>query len=663
MEKLLYGAAYYEEYLPVDRLEEDIRLMKKAHMNVVRIGESTWSTLEPRDGVFDTSHLTRVIEAMKAAGIYVILGTPTYAIPPWLAKKYPEILAETMHGRERYGHRQNMDITHPAYLFHAERVIRKMMETCAHYDNVIGVQLDNETKSYGTAGANVQQGFVQYLRDKFHDDPEEMNDAFGLSYWSNSISAWEDFPDVRGTINGSLGAEFARYQRKLVAEFLLWQRKIVEPYLREDQFITHNTDFSWIGHSYGLNSEVDVLWDAEAMTVMGVDIYHPSQDQLTGMTIAFGGDLTRSVKQDNYLVLETEAQGFPEWLPYDGQLRLQAYAHLASGADMVEYWHWHSLHNGCETYWKGVLSHDFKENDTYRAAQRVGEEWERIGEKLLHLKKKNRIALLVSNTALTALQWFPIADDTGYNEVLMQLYRVLYENNLECDFIFAEEAKARIADYALVIVPALYAASEGLLTVLEQYVSLGGHLFVTYKSGFSDENNKAWHEGTPHILDRVCGISYSHFTRPHAVGLTGDPLPLSHGAQTFMECLNPEGAEVLAAYVHPTFGRYAAVTRNHYGKGAATYLGCGLSDEDLARLVRDTAALAGIDLPAAQFPVILRRGTNRSGHGLTYYMNFSAETKTTPCLSSGTDLFSGNEVPQGTDLTLPPWDLMVVEEV
>ena len=128
MDHLLYGAAYYDEYMPCERLEEDIRLMKKAGMNVVRIGESTWSTCEPQDGVFDFHHVTRVIKAMNRAGISVILGTPTYAVPTWLVRKYPDVLAVTHEGPERYGRRQNMDITNPAYRLYAERVIRKMME-------------------------------------------------------------------------------------------------------------------------------------------------------------------------------------------------------------------------------------------------------------------------------------------------------------------------------------------------------------------------------------------------------------------------------------------------------------------------------------------------------------------------------------------------------
>ena len=96
MDKLLYGVAYYDEYMPYERLEKDIFMMKKAGINVVRIAESTWSTCEPQEGVFDFSHVEKVLDAMEEAGISVIVGTPTYAIPTWMVKSYPDVLATTM---------------------------------------------------------------------------------------------------------------------------------------------------------------------------------------------------------------------------------------------------------------------------------------------------------------------------------------------------------------------------------------------------------------------------------------------------------------------------------------------------------------------------------------------------------------------------------------
>ena len=228
MNKLLYGVAYYYEYLPYDRLDEDIKMMKAAGINVVRIAESTWSTYEKQEGQFDFSTVTKVLDAMEEAGIDVIIGTPTYAVPSWLVKMDPTVLAVTHQGEGVYGARQIMDITNPNYLKYGERVIRKLLEVCRDRKCIIGFQLDNETKYYDTAGPNVQAAFVEYLKEKFNGSTDAMNAAFGLDYWSNRVDNWEDFPDVRGTINGSLGAEFDKFRRGLVTEFLTWQSNIVK---------------------------------------------------------------------------------------------------------------------------------------------------------------------------------------------------------------------------------------------------------------------------------------------------------------------------------------------------------------------------------------------------------------------------------------------------
>ena len=465
----------------------------------------------------------QVCECMEEAGINVIIGTPTYAIPTWMVKSHPDVMAETVKGRGIYGARQIMDITHPVYRFYAERVIRKLMECTAHRKCVIGFQVDNETKYYGTAGKNVQEKFVKYLRKKFNNDLDAMNHEFGLDYWSNRINAWEDFPDVRGTINGSLGAEFEKFQRTLVDEFLSWQADIVNEYRREDQFITHNFDFEWRGYSYGVQPDVNHYHAAKALTIAGTDIYHPTQDDLTGAEIAFGGDMTRSLKRDNYLVLETEAQGYPGWTPYKGQLRLQAYSHLANGANSVMYWHWHSIHNSFETYWRGLLSHDMQENAPYREACIIGNEFSRLGSHLVNLKKKNEVAILVSNEALTALKWFGIeataAGDhgIGYNDVVRWLYDTLFKMNVECDFVWPESDN--LDQYKAIFVPALYAAPDELLEKLKQYTANGGTLVATFKTAFANENVKVSHEMQPHILSNCFGISYQQFTFPKNTGL------------------------------------------------------------------------------------------------------------------------------------------------
>jgi beta-galactosidase len=141
--------------------------VKEAGINVVRIAESTWSTHEPQSGVFDFSSVDRVLEAMHQAGISVIVGTPTYAVPTWMVRGHPDVLAISPQGPGRYGARQIMDITNPTYLFYAERIIRTLIGHVKDHSAVIGYQTDNETKHYHTSGPNVQLLFVKYIREKY----------------------------------------------------------------------------------------------------------------------------------------------------------------------------------------------------------------------------------------------------------------------------------------------------------------------------------------------------------------------------------------------------------------------------------------------------------------------------------------------------------------
>ena len=601
-------------------------------------------------------------------------GTPTYAIPTWMVKSHPDVMAETVKGRGIYGARQIMDITHPVYRFYAERVIRKLMECTAHRKCVIGFQVDNETKYYGTAGKNVQEKFVKYLRKNFNNDLDAMNHEFGLDYWSNRINAWEDFPDVRGTINGSLGAEFEKFQRTLVDEFLSWQADIVNEYRREDQFITHNFDFEWRGYSYGVQPDVNHYHAAKALTIAGTDIYHPTQDDLTGAEIAFGGDMTRSLKRDNYLVLETEAQGYPGWTPYKGQLRLQAYSHLANGANSVMYWHWHSIHNSFETYWRGLLSHDMQENAPYREACIIGNEFSRLGSHLVNLKKKNEVAILVSNEALTALKWFGIeataAGDhgIGYNDVVRWLYDTLFKMNVECDFVWPESDN--LDQYKAIFVPALYAAPDELLEKLKQYTANGGTLVATFKTAFANENVKVSHEMQPHILSNCFGISYQQFTFPKNTGLSGSIIngtakdsDEKAEAKVFMELLMPQEAEVLASYDHYNWKEYAAITKNHYGKGTAIYIGCMTDDNTLKAVLTEALNSAEVEIPEYSWPVIVRKGINDLNKCVRYILNYSAEEQNVIYHgANGTELFSEESVQDGDTVTVLPWNLKIVEE-
>ncbi|RMW42370.1 beta-galactosidase [Lactiplantibacillus pentosus] len=663
MKNILYGTAYYYEYLPVDRLAKDIEMMTAANINVVRIGESTWSTYEPQDGVFDFSSLDKVLDAMHDAGIQVVVGTPTYAIPTWLAKTYPEVMVQVDGRRKPYGARQIFDITNPIFLRYAERIVRKMVQHVAQHPAVIGFQVDNETKHYGTSSENVQKGFVRTLKQEFKDDLDRLNQVFGLDYWSNRINAWEDFPSMDGTINGSLQTAFETYRQKLVTDYLAWQVSLVDDYRRTDQFVTHNFDFEWRGYSYGIQPEVNHFDASAALTYAGGDIYHPSRKHLTGTEIAFAGDELRSLKHTNYLVMETQAQAFKQQVPYPGQLRQLAYSHLASGANMVEYWHWHSIHNSAETYWKGILSHDFQPNPVYEEVKQTGAELKRLSSHLVNLKVTAQVAFLASNRSFTALNAFPFSNKRNYNDLFRALYDQFYRLNIRTDI--TDEYHIRLQDYQLVVVPALYSVSDAFLDELDDYVKNGGHVIYTFKTGFTDEYVKVRMDQQPGRLTKATGVHYNLFVDPDGTQLVGQSPSLRQvmdtSLQDWMELLIPDTAEVLATYDDPNWAEYAAITKNYYGQGSTLYIGCYPSASMLAQLITDYTQELGLRQFTSAFPVIVKQGTNDFAKVVTYYFNYSSVTQTVNDVVTGTDLVTDQPVAQ--TLTLAPWGVAVIESV
>ncbi len=685
---VLYGAAYYNEYMPQDtpnaqneRLEKDVALMKAAGLSVVRMGESTWSLWEPEDGHFEYAWMDHIVDAMGKAGIKVILGTPTYSLPAWMAHQHPEILADRIPGGmfggkpvpSTYGIRQNMDTDSPAYRFYAERLIRHIV---AHYkDNptVIGWQLDNETSSYEAANPDVFVGFQHYLEKKFHT-PEELSKAWFLNYWGENLHTWEDLPTRDGTISTGYKLEWTRWSQMRVTDFLHWQARLVRECASPRQFVT--TDFGGM-----MRKDVKEEAVAQALDIVANNIYHGTQDHYDGSFQALQGDFTRSLKHANFLITETNAQTIGwtsqgQFPPYDGQLREDVYTHLSNGANMVEYWHWASIHGGQETYWKGILSHDLEPNRAYAEMSRTAHELEKIGPHLVSLKIKSPVAILWSRDSANAIDFMPFGGGVparswtntpdGYVSVVQQMHHALYELNVPADFVFPETQD--FSAYKLLIVPALYISDDALLQRISDYVKNGGHVVMTFKSGFANENSAVRWVRAPGPLREAAGFSYQEFSSlEKPLGLKGDPFHAGAENKVFYwsEFLMPEHAKAIAYYDHPFFGKWPAITENSFGSGTLLYEGTYLSDALQLAVLRDAVQKAGLSGPDQQLApsVHVRHGVNRMGKQLHYYFNYSAnDVKENYAYGAGSNLLDGKAVAKGAVLALAPWDVAIVEE-
>lgn len=675
---LLYGAAYYHEYMPEERLDEDVKLMKQAGINFVRLGESTWQIWEPKEGVYKFEWMDRIVAKMHAAGIKVIMGTPTYSIPAWLYKKHPDITFVNENGQQqRYGMRQNTDLTNPIFNNYCDKIVKQIVD---HYKNnpaVIGYQIDNETHAHGAAGPHVFNAFLAHLKKKFVS-VDSLNKAWGLNYWGQAITTWDELPPVEGfTHHPNYRLEWSRFQEKITTDFLKHQADVVRAYKGANQFVMH--DFPG-----GLRNDIDEYEIAQFLDYPGINIYHYDQDRSDGLRISLYGSFARSFKNGNYLVPETNAASIgwssqEQFPPYDGQLRLNFYAHVGSGANLVSYWHWHSLHTGIEQYWRGILPHDLKPGRIYNEVSRIGNERAKTGKELVNLSKRNKVAILYSIDAQNALmlQRFdtnlsgavtgPYENgNDAYLKIINDFYKALYDLNIEVDFVFAD---GRNYDkYDVIIVPPLYTATNALLQQLNDYVLKGGHLVLNFKSGFANEHSAIRTAVMPGALSKICGFTYKEFSSlRQRTPLKGDPFKVGdkNYAEQWAEFIIPTTAKALAYYDHPFFEKYPAITRNDIGKGSVTYFGTVTSTDIIKKvlgIISEERKLIGADKHLT--PVIkVKHCFDPTGKPVHFYYNFSDKNQEfTYPYPKGKSILSGAEIKENTPLTLAAWDVIIIKE-
>ncbi|MBP5500765.1 MAG: beta-galactosidase [Bacteroidales bacterium] len=662
--KPLYGAAYYSEYTPTDRLDEDIRLMKEAGLTVVRVGESTWSLFEPQDGQFEFAWMDRILDKMYAAGIKVILGTPTYSIPSWMAAEHPEVLSHTIDDKQSYyGIRQNMDLKNPTYLRYCERIIRKMMEHFAQHPAIIGYQVDNEVEARNIDNPDYFEGFRDYIKEEFKDDLKELNRRWGLNYWGMNINKWEDFYDRKGVTNPSYKIWWERWNRKVTADFLNWQVDIVNEYRRPDQFVFH------CFMPYFCN--IDQVEAFRQMEYPAINVYYTMQDGQDGAWIGYSCDFMRPVsKHHNFLITETNAQGTgwssrDQWPPYDGQLRQNMYAFLSGGANMVEYWHWSTLHYGQETYWRGILGHEGLPNRVYAEFQRGAAELDKVGDRLVNIQKQNRVALLFSHDSKHALDFMPYTDRDQYKDYL--LYEALYRQNIECDILPVDKPEMQdFSKYDMLVIPSLYVATDELLQKISDFVKNGGEVVMLFKSGYTDYDNAVRPMLAPGPLADVCGFTYQEYSSINKLPLRPNDLGAADNTvSTWMEFLQLTTAQPLATVEHPFFGKWPCITENAYGKGHLIYIGTLPSTELLQKLLARAADRKQILTTERQhsFPIILRSGTNDYGKKIHYIFNYSYEPKTiTYPFGNSRSLLDGQSLKANAPITIEPWGVLIGEE-
>jgi len=651
---LRFGAAWYPEQWPEQRWDADLQLMEDAHMNVVRVAEFAWSTLEPSEGHFDFTWLDHAVALAAKHHIAVVLGTPTAAPPAWLTSKYPETLRVNEDGkRAEHGNRQHFSFTSHQYRLLSAKIALEMAKHFGHNPNVIGWQIDNELAAPSFDPSSRQQ-FHLWLKHRY-GTIAELNRRWATAYWSQTYDSFDQIPVHSKGENPALLLDWKRFVTDTWGDYVANQVHAIRPNAVASQFITTNTMHWFQGFDhYMLHRALDLAaWDD----------YYPD-GHLDPTLNAVLHDLVRGFKQRNFWVMETQP-GFVNWGPVNATLppgvtREMAWQAVGHGADAVFYWQWRSALNGQEEYHGSVVGVDGTPVPIYAEIQQTGAEFERTSKALAGTTPHAVVAILQSYDSHWAIDFQKHSQKFDYETQITDIYRVLQPLAQTIDILSPD---ADLTRYKVVFAPALNVISDATAKNLLAYVQQGGQLLLGPRSGMKDGDDALQPERQPGPLAVALGghvAQYYALDKP--VEITGS---LGSGSvEVWAEelALTASDAKVLMTYA-ATAGWLAnkpAAIEHKYGKGSITYIGATLDSGLMKSVVFSVLHMAGVEpiLPGVPTEVELMERSSPGGAKIWIFINHGAGTQRVETRQEGTELLTGKT---GQSIELPSHGVAVYE--
>ena len=594
--RIWYGGDYNPDQWPEEVWDDDVRLMKKAGVNLVSVGIFSWAKIETSEGVYDFDWLDRIINKLGEAGIAVDLASATASPPMWLTQAHPEVLWKDYRGDVcQPGARQHWRPTSPVFREYALKLCRAMAEHYKGNPYVVAWHVSNEYGCHNRFdySEDAERAFRKWCEERY-GTIDAVNDAWGTAFWAQRMNDFTEIVPPRFIGDGNFMnpgklLDFKRFSSDALKAFYVAERDALAE-ITPDLPLTTNFMVSAAGSVLDYDD-----WGREVDFVSNDHYFIPGEAHLD--ELAFSASLVDGIARKDPWFLMEHSTSAVNWRPVNyrkepGQLVRDSLAHVAMGADAVCYFQWRQSKAGAEKFHSAMVPHAGEDSAVFRDVCELGADLNTLADNgLLGTKlAKSKVAVVFDYESEWATEHTATPTQKVHHvDEPLQWFRALADHGVTADVV---PVRGAWDDYEMVVLPSVYLLSEETTRRVRDYVVGGGRLVVTYYTGISDEKDHVWLGGYPGAIRDVVGVRVEEFM-PMGDDFPGVPsrLGLSNGAVA-RDIADVIGSVDGSATVLETFkddpwtgmDGAPAIVAHTFGEGRSVYVG--------ARLGRDGIALS-----------------------------------------------------------------------
>lgn len=648
------GTAYYPEDWDESQVAYDIGMMKKAGISCARIAEFSWRAMESRPGEYDFGWLHRVVDALREAGIGVVMGTPTATPPVWFWRAHPEAAVLSASGeRANHGGRRHFCSNNPDYIRACRTIVEKLGQEFGRDPAIIGWQIDNEiyhSDNTSCVCPDCVRRFHDRLRREY-GDAEGVNRRWDLNLFSQAYDDIEEIPaPIHAWHNPHILYEWDMAHEEADVEFITMQADILRKYtdapIGTDMMPMLGIDFE------AMNEKLDVVQ---------FNHYNP-EGNLDAPILFF--DMLRTVRPSRFWNTETA----PQWpgstaaawaMQGEGFCRVNSWLPVALGGEANMYWLWRQHWAGHELLHGHVLSPEGRPSHVFGEIRQTADDFAKASDFLSGTTPDTQVALHFTSKSWKLFRLQSVFNGHNYEYDVRSVDTALHRMGVTPDVLGARHS---LDGYKVLVSPEVFSLEDaGLNDRIRAFVENGG---VWVAGPLTDVRNSIG----AHYTDRAMGmveeltgarLDYSICNdNRHLKAAFTDGTPVS--MRTWVECFTlPENAEVIASITegYSALVGKAVCARIPVGKGQVILCGVIAEGDTLRRILGTALDLAGIRQykTTGALTVVPRAGEAGNGLVLTEIAGQPASIELDKAM---TDILTGRTV--GGHLDVAPYEVLVL---